>query len=135
MPKFTLLSIKPQYAKQIYSGTKRFEYRRILPTHEDYPVLIYESSPVKKVTGVVSFVKYLTASPEELWSFSYRYAGISREDFAEYFKGTRSANAIMLFSVMRLDEPLNLGEHGLPNRPPQSFCYVDLPDFEVPKAL
>ena len=126
MPKFTLLSIKPKYADRIYAGTKRYEFRRRLPVRRELPILIYESAPVQRVTGIVPLARYLTASPVALWNLTATAAGIDRDTFDTYFLGSDMAGAIEILSVYRLDAPLRLGERGVPNKPPQSFCYADI---------
>ena len=126
MSKFMLLSINPQYSKLIYDGYKRFEYRTRLPTRRDLPILIYESRPVKCVTGIVAGAHYLKDDPQELWEHTKFGAGISANEFKDYFRGCDTASAIELFSVYRFPRPLNLGERGLPKVPPRSFCYVDV---------
>lgn len=51
-----LLSIKPKWAEKIYSGEKTIEFRKSIPknfdTTEDV-VFIYETAPVKMVTGYI----------------------------------------------------------------------------------
>ena len=50
-----VMSIKPQYAEAIYSGTKHFEFRKKPPTNLKAVYLVYESAPVSKLTGTVMF--------------------------------------------------------------------------------
>lgn len=47
-----ILSIKPKWAELIYSGKKTIEWRKSFPTRENIEcVYLYETAPVKKVTG------------------------------------------------------------------------------------
>ena len=60
MSKVLVLSIKPEYAAKIYSGEKRFEFRKAPPRNLNATYLIYESSPVSKITGYVTFNASIT---------------------------------------------------------------------------
>lgn len=54
MSKAVILSIHPKWAEKIYSGKKEVEWRKSFPTEAapGMPVLIYETAPVCKVTGL-----------------------------------------------------------------------------------
>lgn len=56
-----LLSIKPKWAKKIYSGEKTIEFRKSIPKNFDTlrdVVFIYETAPVKMVTGYIRIVRF-----------------------------------------------------------------------------
>ena len=53
---YILMSIKPHYADLIYTERKRFEYRKRAPKLVDLPILLYETAPVQKVTGISRLV-------------------------------------------------------------------------------
>ena len=53
---YILMSIKPHYADLIYTERKRFEYRKRAPKLVDLPILLYETAPVQKVTGIIETV-------------------------------------------------------------------------------
>ena len=44
-----LMSIKPEYANKIFSGIKRYEFRKRIPKQPYERVYVYSSSPVKKI--------------------------------------------------------------------------------------
>ena len=46
-----LLSIKPEFVSSIFKGEKRFEYRRTIFKSPVERVVIYETSPTKKIVG------------------------------------------------------------------------------------
>ena len=63
-----LLSIKPEYAEKILSGEKRYEFRRALfKNPEIKKVVIYATSPIKKVIGEFDIECILTLELEDLW--------------------------------------------------------------------
>lgn len=55
---YILMSIKPHYADLIYTERKRFEYRKRAPKLVDLPILLYETAPVQKVTGISPIGRY-----------------------------------------------------------------------------
>lgn len=55
---YILMSIKPHYADLIYTERKRFEYRKRAPKLVDLPILLYETAPVQKVTGIMPIGRY-----------------------------------------------------------------------------
>lgn len=82
----TLMSIKPKYAGQIMRGSKTVELRRMAPNLDKSTViLIYESTPVKAITGYAFISAITKLSPSETWA---RYAGkaqVLKHDFDEYY--------------------------------------------------
>ena len=66
MIKITILSIKPKYAELIYSGTKRWEFRKAPPPVPGW-VYLYESAPVSKITGKVCFGVKVQGESSIVW--------------------------------------------------------------------
>lgn len=54
------MSIKPEWAKKIYSGEKIVEWRKIKLKNFsiENKIFLYETAPIKKVTGYKSMGKY-----------------------------------------------------------------------------
>ena len=46
-----LMSIKPEYVKKIFDGTKKYEYRKTKCKIKPTKIIVYASTPVKKVVG------------------------------------------------------------------------------------
>ena len=46
-----LMSIKPEYVNKIFDGTKRYEYRKKLCKQRIDKIIVYSSSPIKKIVG------------------------------------------------------------------------------------
>ncbi len=120
-----LLSIKPEFAFRIFSGVKRYEYRRAIFKRDDVErVIVYASSPVRKVIGEFEIDAILMAKPAYLWQKTRDYAGISREDFFEYFEDIDIGYAIRAKNCQTYERPLDLRK-SLGVSPPQSFIYLD----------
>ena len=126
MPTSVLLSIKPIFADLIFAGTKTFEFRRSLFTSRQvHRVLVYASSPVRRVVGVFGVADTLSMTPDALWHLTRNGAGISREDFRQYFEGKAVAHAIRVEKAHLFARPRRLDRHYGLITAPQSFCYLD----------
>lgn len=120
-----LLSIKPEFAEKIFDGNKRFEYRKSLFKNTSIKtVIVYVSSPVKKVIGEFEIEKFIQADKESLWKQTKDYSGITKTFFDEYFEGREFANAISIKSVKRYDIPKCLKSDFDIHFAPQSFIYL-----------
>ncbi|MDE5767136.1 MAG: ASCH domain-containing protein [Malacoplasma sp.] len=51
-----LISIKPEYVKNILKGIKKYEYRTKLPKEKISKIIIYCTSPIKKVVAEVDIL-------------------------------------------------------------------------------
>lgn len=61
-----LMSIKPKWAKELYSGKKTVEFRKSSPSL-DALVFLYESAPVKAVTGCFLVQAVVTSNASHVW--------------------------------------------------------------------
>ena len=119
-----LLSIKPEFADQIFAGTKRYEFRRAVFKRQDLDgVLVYASSPVQRVIGEFQIEDVIEDAPESVWRQTQRFAGISREFFMSYFKGRDLAYAIKVGSPRLFARKRKLSYYHVETAP-QSFVYV-----------
>jgi predicted transcriptional regulator len=114
-----LMSIRPQYADAILSGSKRYELRRRRPSFGvGSRVIVYSSSPDQQFLGTFEAGAIHEANPEKLWKLVRAQAGIDRLAFASYFADCDVAYAIEVRSPQRL-EPTRLRF-----RPPQSYLFL-----------
>jgi predicted transcriptional regulator len=119
-----LLSIKPEYAEKILDGTKRFEYRKVLPRNKSiHTVVIYATMPVGKVIGEFEIGGLLREKPSVLWDLTKEASGITRAFFDSYFSGRNEACAIAVKKPIRYENPKNLQDVS-GSTPPQSFQYL-----------
>jgi predicted transcriptional regulator len=122
-PHRVLLSIHPEYAEAILAGTKKFEFRKRIFSDSVESILLYATSPVKKVLGEAKVANLVSGKPGKVWKKTEAHAGISREDFFAYFKNASEAHAYELTDVAQYEEPKALADFGV-KRAPQSFVYV-----------
>lgn len=118
-----LLSIKPEFATRIFSGEKRFEFRRSLFKRPVNRVVVYASAPVSMVIGEFEVEELLYEKLGPLWHKTHEHAGISEEHFYGYFSQCESGYAIKVCNPQSYPEPRPLREV-YDSRPPQSFAYL-----------
>jgi len=120
-----LLPVKPPYADRLMRGTKRVEFRRRAFGRTPGWVVVYSSAPVQRVVGFFSVKAIEEDAPEALWQHHGSAGCITRQAFAEYFRGCERGVAIHVDRVTRLNVPLTLADIGEQPRPPQSYKYLD----------
>lgn len=121
-----LLSIKPQYARQILAGTKKVEYRKQSPKDSDVKhVLVYQSNDIMKVVGEFIIDGIIEGTPQQVWEQTHEVGGISKRDYFAYFEGIDKAYAFKISQLVVFDNPLSLEEIGV-RRAPMSYQYVDV---------
>ena len=119
-----LLPIHPKYVKKIFSGVKRFEYRKSIFGKPVKTVLIYATSPVCRVVGEFDINYWTVDDVERLWKFSRMDSGMAKNDYDSYFKSQDLACAMRIGRVIKYDVPKKLGDYGIVHAP-QSYCYVE----------
>jgi len=120
-----LLSIKPEYVAEMLKGNKKYEFRRLIFKNKKINrIYIYATSPVGKIVGSFAVGKILEGSPAGLWRKCKSRAGISKEAFFKYFRGSRRAFAIQITALKHFNEPLDPYSLLDDFTPPQSFCYL-----------
>lgn len=121
--KSILLSIKPIYVQRIFSGTKCFEFRKRIPL-DVQKVVIYETSPTKKIVGEFQVKRIIKASPQELWMKTKAKAGIDKVSFYKYFEDSKEGFAIEILAPICYDRQKSLEEMGV-KFVPQSWIYFN----------
>ena len=119
-----LLSIHPEYVDKILSGEKTFEFRTRIPKEEISSMLIYETSPIKKIVAQAEVIRIWSLPPEKLWDIYKKQAGISKGDYAEYFKGRDIAHAYQLGKIEVFPTPMDLKVFDI-QYPPQNYVYIN----------
>lgn len=118
-----LLSINPEYVEKILNGEKKYEFRTRIAKRKVDSILIYCTSPVKKVLAEVSVKSVLMETPEDLWSLTNEFSGVDKNFYDEYFSERDLAYAYELDVITRFDSPRSLSDFGCIVAP-QSFVYI-----------
>jgi predicted transcriptional regulator len=114
-----LMSIKPEYAEAILSGSKHFELRRRRPSFAPGTrIVVYSSSPDRKLLGTFEAGEVRSAAPNDLWPLVEDGAGIDRATFQSYYSGCAQAHAI------EVRNPRRRSPRPLRFRPPQSYLFL-----------
>ena len=104
-----ILSIRPEFVERIFSGVKKFEYRKVIFIRNDIStVVVYATKPFGKVVGEFEIGGIIVNNPKELWKQTKDYSGISKTYFNEYFKGKDQGFAIKIKNFKKYDQPLDL---------------------------
>lgn len=121
------MSIKPVHAQKILSGNKKYEFRKGIFAKADIEkIYVYESSPVKRITGFFTLDKIICAPPSQLWEQTKHSSGVSKDDFFKYFGDRPKAIAIKVGSYYKFRDNFNPYLHIDNFKAPQSFMYTDL---------
>lgn len=119
-----LLSIKPEFVKKIFSGEKKYEFRKVAFKNKNVEnVVIYASKPISKIVGEFSIEKVIQDNPRKIWERTKKYSGVDEKFFKDYFKGKDKGYAIEVKKCKEYSTPLSLEEFGI-NYAPQSFVYL-----------
>lgn len=127
--KYVLLSIQPYFANKIFDGTKTVELRRSFPKYyNDRIVFVYVSTPVKAIVGGFRISQIIKENPIKLWETVKNKAGISFEQFNNYYSGTNNGYGIFIGRFWKYSQPYSLER--LRNSwenfsPPQNFRYLN----------
>ena len=119
-----VISIKPEHAKKIMNGTKKFEFRKYRPRRPISRVYLYESSPIKKIVGSFRLIKIHSGSPNDLWKKCGECGGLKKKEFLDYCGEKKLVYGFEIDDVRSFDPPIDPKElnHGF--KPPQSYSYI-----------
>lgn len=123
-PERILMSIHPEFAAKIISGKKRFEFRKVTPKRIVKTIVLYETKPIGLVTAEAEVSGMCYGTPDMVWEHVKNYAGITEEEFRNYYAGCDNVVAYRLGDIHLFDIPLTLEDYNL-KYPPQSFTYLD----------
>lgn len=123
MKKKIIISINPEHVQNIINGIKKYEYRKIAAKQDISSIIIYETSPIKRVVAEAEIIDVLMLSPDALWEQTKDASGISKQFFDKYFAGRDVAYAYKLGKIKVYEQPKSLLDYGI-KAAPQSFIYI-----------
>ena len=123
MKRKILISINPEHVQNIIAGIKKYEYRKIAAKQDITSIIIYETTPIKRIVAEAEIIDVLELPPEELWNQTKNESGISKAFFDKYFDNRTVAYAYKLGKIRVYDTPKTLMDYGV-KAAPQSFVYV-----------
>lgn len=120
-----LLSIKPKYVDKILFGSKKYEFRKTIFRDEEVrEMVIYSSSPMKKIVGTFAVGSVIEDRPLILWEMFKEHSGLGKEEFFSYFRGKERGYAIEIEEIKMFKNPVDPWEFDKNFMPPQSFQYI-----------
>lgn len=119
-----LLSIKPEYAKAILDGQKKYEFRKRRCKTVVNKIVFYSTAPESKVVGEAEIEDIIEGCPSKIWELAKKAAGITRAKYLAYYHGYHNAVAYKLKNVVIYDPPKELSDYEI-DHVPQSFIYLD----------
>ena len=128
MPKFLLISVKPEFANKIICKHKLIELRKNKPKAQigDF-VLIYSTVPEKAIIGFAKIENIIETSPQKMWSDFSNKLGIDKIRFDEYYSKHSKAIGLELSYVCKLKTRISLNDIKAmyPKfSPPQTYRYI-----------
>ncbi|MDI4633139.1 ASCH domain-containing protein [Pelomonas sp. V22] len=125
-----LLSIKPKYADLILSGKKRVEFRRTWARSHVNLLILYASTPARKIVGAVEVLHVEAGSSKRLWDLCQQHGGgLTRVELEDYFRGKPQGVAILLGRTFVPDRPVEPGSVIKNFVAPQSYRYLAGPEY------
>lgn len=119
-----LLSIKPEFVEKIFAGTKKYEFRKSLFKKSGVKcVVIYASTPIKRVVGEFEIDNILSDDVNTIWERTKKYSGITKDFYNSYFHNKKNANAIQIGRLTKFKKAKTLSDYNI-HQAPQSFCYI-----------
>lgn len=126
--KNVLISIRPKYAKLIFTGQKTIELRRVMPNvNEGDLIVVYVSSPVKQVWGTFEVSAIIEEPIDVLWQKVKNQAGISYTEYIDYFSGVDHGFGLVIQKAKVKANPISLSDLRMQWSgfiPPQSYRYL-----------
>lgn len=138
--KAILLSIKPEWAEKIYTGEKTIEWRKSRPridrNNRRMRVYIYETAPVKRITGHFTLrgcygldLRCIPTNMADCFMAGdmQRRGRVPHEDLVKYQGKSRCIYGWSVDrqrGVVKYNVPYRLDDFDL-KRPPQSWQYVE----------
>ncbi|GFZ34279.1 hypothetical protein CSC2_48050 [Clostridium zeae] len=119
-----ILSIRPEYVKEIISGRKIYEFRKFCPGRPIDKIYIYETSPTKKIIGYFNYSGVIIDDKYSVWTKCCSSSGISKENYLNYYSNSSSAYAFKITNLNILKssiDPYKIIDNFVA---PQSYRYV-----------
>lgn len=118
-----LMSIKPEYVNKIFSGEKKYEYRKRICKEKIDRIIVYSSSPIQKVVGELKIKQVLYDKKSIIWNKTNSHGGITKTKYDEYYENCDNAVAFEIERATLYDTPKFLNDYKI-KVAPQSYVYI-----------
>ena len=117
------MSIKPEYVDKIFSGEKKYEYRKRLCKEKIDTIIVYSSSPIQKVVGELKIKQVLYDKKNVIWNKTNKYGGITKIKYDNYYENCDYAVAYEIEKAILYDKQKDLKDFNV-RTAPQSYVYI-----------
>ena len=121
------LPIHPEWVDKILSGEKTVELRKHFPDNVA-KMMIYSTSPVRRVVGYVDNPSYIHTYPGHLWTLVGEQSCVRHKDFFKYFHRCKKGYAINLDGFTKFRFPVDVSEIDPDFHIPMMYCRIE-PSF------
>ncbi|UZP68728.1 hypothetical protein N1030_07090 [Desulfovibrio mangrovi] len=121
-----LISIHPEFVEKIYNSEKKFEFRKQKTRDGVRLFVVYETAPVKMITGCFYSDSCISMHPEMLWNKCADCSGIDEDRFFKYFYGKEIGHAFVIGRHFKFSKYYCLDDFQCGLRAPQSFSYINI---------
>ncbi|MBR3229487.1 MAG: ASCH domain-containing protein [Bacilli bacterium] len=118
-----LMSIKPEYVDKIFSGEKKYEYRKRTCKEKIDTIIVYSSSPIQKVVGELKIKQVLYDKKDIIWNKTNKYGGITKTKYDKYFENCSYAVAYEIEKAILYNKQKDLKDFNV-RTAPQSYVYI-----------
>lgn len=118
-----LMSIKPEYVDKIFSGEKKYEYRKRLCKEKIDTIIVYSSSPIQKVVGELKIKQVLYDKKNVIWNETNKYGGITKIKYDNYYENCGYVVAYEIEKAILYDKQKDLKDFNV-RTAPQSYVYI-----------
>lgn len=118
-----LMSIKPEYVDKIFSGSKKYEYRKRMCKEKIDTIIVYSSSPIQKVVGELKIKQVLYDKKTIIWNKTNRYGGITKTKYDKYYENCDYAVAYEIEKAILYNKQKDLKDFNV-KMAPQSYVYI-----------
>ena len=118
-----LMSIKPEYVDKIFSGEKKYEYRKRLCKKKIDTIIVYSSSPIQKVVGELKIKQVLYDKKNVIWNKTYKHGGIMKIKYDKYYENCGYVVAYEIEKAILYDKQKDLKDFNV-RTAPQSYVYI-----------
>ena len=120
-----IISIKPQYVKEILLHTKQVEFRKQMFKKDVERIYVYSSAPCKHIILYFTLERVEKDTPINLWNKFKNYGGVRECDFFKYYQNKDVGYALVFKELFLLKKPIDPFMEIPGFVPPQSFRYLD----------
>ncbi|WP_031489116.1 F0F1 ATP synthase subunit alpha [Ureaplasma canigenitalium] len=119
-----MISLSKNEAIELFENKKTTLFYKVIPSEEVERVVVYVTSPIKKVLGEFDLEEKLHTSLSKGWS-TYKTTSVktSKKDYESYFEGSKKAGVLLAKKVFQYNNPKDLSDYDM-KKGPSGFTYL-----------